>query len=108
MQSQLPSGHLNPGARVELFSELSHPGTRELRYLSTNPQQSLVEGCSWEVDSLTSLVFHMSDEVGFGGHREMQQNAGAGPVCRDVVRVMGYGQDSDSMCYIALSPWLCS
>lgn len=71
------SGHLNPGARAELFSKLPHSGT-ELGYLSVNPQQSLVEGCSQDVDCLSLLIFHVSGEGGFIGQREMQQNAGAG------------------------------
>lgn len=66
-------GQLEPGARAGHVSGLSHAGARKLGYLSTDPQQSLIEGCSRDVDSLTS-VFHLSGKVGFGGQRESSSN----------------------------------
>lgn len=95
------------------MTELSQlPGSEtELGYLSVNPTAILSQGCSQD-DCLSLFIFHVGSEGGFVG-QEMQQNAGAwelevGPVCLGVVRVMGYRQGNDSLCYIALSPWLCS
>lgn len=53
------------GAYVSVIPEAREPG-----YLSTNPQQSLAEDCSRDVDSLTPSVFRLSGKAGFGGQRE--------------------------------------
>lgn len=81
-------------------------------YPPTHSNHELVEGCSTDVESLTPWA--SSTQEGFGDQRESSSNTvyvlgvGSWATCPVVGRVVGYRQDSDSVCDVALSLWLCS
>ena len=105
------SGHLIPGARAKRFSKLNHSRTELvfIREPTAILSRGLLPGCWLPV--FVGLPHEWWRRI----HRP-QRNAAkhrcwvleVRSVCPGVVRVMGYEQGSDSLCYIALSPWLCS